>query len=211
MRSERSPRLSRAIRFGAAALLMAVPAIAFASGGAAAGAEHHDGIPLKEIALHAVNLGLLLGLLGYLARGKIGPALAARRQQIAHDIESAARAEAEAQAQLAEVTAKLAGFDAELERMRSEADRAAADEHRMIVAKAREDAETLRRAAERSLREEGERARAALRAEAARIAIDLATTAVVSQINEEDHKRLDREFLSSVGAGQTKAEGVHNG
>lgn len=211
MNSNTSSVATRAARFAFAALLIAAPAIAFASGGGAeAAAEHHDGIPLREIGLHAVNLGLLLGLLGFLARGKIGPALAARRAQIANDIDSAAKAEAEAQAQLDEVNQKLERFEAALESMRSEADRAATEEHKNIVSKAREDAEALRRGAERSLREEGERARAALRAEAARIAIDLATTAVVNQINEDDHKRLDREFLSSV-EGSASSEGVRNG
>lgn len=209
MNTNTSSTVQRALGLSFSGLLLLGPALAFAGGGGDAG--HHDGIPLKEIALHAVNLGLLFGLLGYLARGKIGPALAARRQQIALDIESAAKAEADAQAQLAEVNAKLAGFEADLQRLRAEADQAAADEHRAIVSKARDDAEALRRAAERSLREEGERARAALRAESARIAIDLATTAVVSQINEEDHQRLDREFLSSVSAAGAKGEGVHNG
>ena len=166
-----------AARVGLALLVLGGASVALAGGGGG----DHSGLPLKEIALHAVNLVVLLGVLGYFARGKIGPALDARRSQIAHDIEAAGKAEAE---------------------------RGAADEHAAIVRKAQEEAAGLRRAAARSIADEVERARTSLRAEAAKAAVELATRAVVDQINDQDHQRLDREFLGAVSGG---AQGVRNG
>jgi F0F1-type ATP synthase membrane subunit b/b' len=193
-----------AARVGLALLVLGGASVALAGGGGG----DHIGLPLKEIALHAVNLVVLLGVLGYFARGKIGPALDARRSQIAHDIEAAGKAEAEAKAQIDAIHHKLAGFEAELAALRSEAERGAADEHAAIVRKAQEEAAGLRRAAARSIADEVERARTSLRAEAAKAAVELATRAVVDQINDQDHQRLDREFLGAVSGG---AQGVRNG
>ncbi|MFM2244689.1 MAG: hypothetical protein RL071_763 [Pseudomonadota bacterium] len=193
-----------AARVGLALLVLGGASVALAGGGGG----DHSGLPLKEIALHAVNLVVLLGVLGYFARGKIGPALDARRSQIAHDIEAAGKAEAEAKAQIDAIHHKLAGFEAELAALRSEAERGAADEHAAIVRKAQEEAAGLRRAAARSIADEVERARTSLRAEAAKAAVELATRAVVDQINDQDHQRLDREFLGAVSGG---AQGVRNG
>lgn len=193
-----------AARVGLALLVLGGASAALAGGGGG----DHSGLPLKEIALHAVNLVVLLGVLGYFARGKIGPALDARRSQIAHDIEAAGKAEAEAKAQIDAIHHKLAGFEAELAALRAEAERGAADEHAAIVRKAQEEAAGLRRAAARSIADEVERARTSLRAEAAKAAVELATRAVVDQINDQDHQRLDREFLGAVSGG---AQGVRNG
>lgn len=191
---------------GLASLTVLLSASAAFAGG---GGGDHSGLPLKEIAQHAVNLALLLGLLGYLAKGKIGPALEARRAQIATDIEAATKAEAEAKAQIDAMHHKIAGFEAELAAMRADAEQRAVAEHAEIVQKARDEAESLRKAAARSIAEEAERARASLRAEAAAVAVDLAARAVMDQITDDDHQRLDREFLTAVGS--AGAQGVRNG
>ena len=205
MRSQTSTALSSVVApVGLALLVLGGASAAFAAGGGG----DHSGLPIKEIALHAVNLAVLFGVLGYFARGKIGPALEARRLQIAHDIEAAGKAEAEAKAQIDAIHHKLAGFEAELAALRADAERGAADEHATIVRKAQEEAAALRRSAARSIADEVERARASLRAEAAKAAVALATRAVVDQINDQDHQRLDHEFLGAVSGG---AQGVRNG
>jgi F0F1-type ATP synthase membrane subunit b/b' len=205
MRSQTSHALSSAVApVGLALLVLGGASAAFAGGGGG----DHSGLPIKEIALHAVNLVVLLGVLGYFARGKIGPALEARRMQIAHDIEAAGKAEAEAKAQIDAIHHKLAGFEAELAALRAEAERGAADEHAAVVRKAQDEATALRKSAARSIADEVERARASLRAEAAKAAVALATRAVVDQINDQDHQRLDHEFLGAVSGG---AQGVRNG
>jgi F0F1-type ATP synthase membrane subunit b/b' len=205
MRSQTSFALSSVVApVGLALLVLGGASAAFAGGGGG----DHSGLPIKEIALHAVNLVVLLGVLGYFARGKIGPALEARRMQIAHDIEAAGKAEAEAKAQIDAIHHKLAGFEAELAALRAEAERGAADEHAAIVRKAQDEATALRKSAARSIADEVERARASLRAEAAKAAVALATRAVVDQINDQDHQRLDHEFLGAVSGG---AQGVRNG
>ena len=189
--TQRTARIALAVGLG-----LALPGLAFAAGGG--GGEHHDEFPLKQIGFHALNLAFLLGLFAWLAKGKVGPALKARADQIAHAIRGASAAEAEAKARAAELESRLKGLDAEIARMKAEAAAGADKEHEGIVAQARRDAEQLSQNAARTIRDEAERARASLRAEAGKLALELATQQVAAQISEGDQDRLGGEFLSTV-------------
>ncbi len=175
---------------------LALPSLALASGDAAG--EHHDALPLKQMGFHALNLAILVGFFAWLARGKVGPALKARADQVAHAIRGASAAEAEAKARAAELEGRLKGLDQEIARLKAEAEVGAQKEHEGILAQAHRDAEQLAQNAARTIRDEAERARASLRAEAGKLAVELATQQVTVQISEADQDRLGGDFLSTV-------------
>ncbi len=182
----------------AAGLLM-VPGLALAAGGGG-DVAHTLEDSLIPMAFHAGNLVLLLGGLGFLLRGRIVTALAARSERIAREIQGAGAAEAEAKAKFEELSEKLDGFEATLAEMRKEADHLAEADRNELIARAEREVAAIQSGAKRSIRDEQLRATDALRAEAAKLAVGLAARQVSANIDENDHARLDGEFLKALGA-----------
>ncbi len=182
----------------AAGLLM-VPGLALAAGGGG-DVAHTLEDSLIPMAFHAGNLVLLLGGLGFLLRGRIVTALAARSERIAREIQGAGAAEAEAKAKFEELSEKLDGFEATLAEMRKEADHLAEADRNELIARAEREVAAIQSGAKRSIRDEQLRATDALRAEAAKLAVGLAARQVSENIDENDHARLDGEFLKALGA-----------
>ena len=185
-------------RLFAAGLMIGLPAVALAGGGGSDVAHTFED-SLKPMAFHAANLVMLLGLLAYLLAPRIKTALAARADQIARDIDGAGAAEAEAKEKFAALSAKLDGFEADLAKMRSETEALAQADRDALVARAHREVASIKEGVQRTIRDESSRATAGLRAEAARLAVGLAARRVTDQIGEEDHKRLDGEFLNVLG------------
>jgi F-type H+-transporting ATPase subunit b len=74
----------------------------------------------------------------------------------------------------------------------------AAKEHDSILARAEEDAARIAESAERSIRDETERARQALRREVAELSVDLAREKLSTEVNTDDQKRLAGDFIDTV-------------
>jgi F-type H+-transporting ATPase subunit b len=181
-----------------AAGVLLVPGVAAAGGGVA----HTLSESLVPMAFHAANLVLLLGGLGYLLKGRITVALAARADSIARDIDGAGAAEAEANARFEALSVKIDNFETVLADMRKEADHLADVDRVDLLGRAEREVASIKAGAERSIRDEQARASAALRAEAAKLAIGLAARQVANSINEDDHARLDGEFLKALDGGE---------
>jgi F-type H+-transporting ATPase subunit b len=84
--------------------------------------------------------------------------------------------------------------------MREEAEVAAASERDSIMARAEEDAARISESAERSIRDETERARQSLRREVAILSVDIARERLEKQVNADDQKRLAKDFVDTVKA-----------
>ncbi|MDP6931633.1 MAG: ATP synthase F0 subunit B [Myxococcota bacterium] len=169
---------------------------------ASSGGGHGDGgIPWADIVSHAVNLTLLLGVLIFLTRGKIKAALAERSASTKRDIDEANALRKEAQERFDELQTEIDGFEKKLEEMRSQAEERAEQDAAALMARADQDAERIRETAQRSIRDETTRARAALRREAAVLGVELAEKKVSSEFAEEDEARLAGEFLGKVSNG----------
>lgn len=172
------------------ALLFLIPT-AQAGGGGAGG-------DLNAIAYHALNLFMLIALLTFLLRGKIKDALANRAAGVKRDIDDSNQLRKDAQLRFAELEARLSGFEGELTKMREEAEVAAASERDSIMARAEEDAARISESAERTIRDETERARQALRREVAILSVDIARERLEKQVNADDQKRLAKDFVDTV-------------
>jgi F-type H+-transporting ATPase subunit b len=165
---------------------------AYASGG---GGDPPD---LNAIAFHAINAFLLIALLTYLLREKIRDALANRAAGVKREIDESNQARKDAAQQLEELESRLDGFETELEKMKTDAVDNAAKEHEAILARAEEDAARIAESAERSIRDETERARQALRQEVAELAVELARERLLAEVNTDDQNRLAGDFIDTV-------------
>ncbi len=155
----------------------------------------------QSLFFHVLNLAIMFGLMTWLLRGKIRDALANRAGQIKRDIDDSNKARKDATHRYEELEARLSGFERELARMREEAVVAAEKERAIILAEAEVDAERVKVAAGRTIRDETERARASLRREAAMLSIELARARLMSDVNADDQARLTEDFLKTVQSG----------
>ena len=97
---------------------------------------------LPKLAFHALNFAILVGLLFWLAGGKIKDALNNRATSIRVELDSAAKAKAEAQERFETLQSRLDSLDSQIKEMRAEAEAAAEQEREAIAARAERDANT---------------------------------------------------------------------
>lgn len=175
----------------------------------AAGDAHHDTFAdiWPKMAFHAFNLALLIGLIVWLAGGKIKDALRNRSTGIRVELDSAAKAKAEAKERFDALQSRLDSLDTQIKEMRVEAEAAAEQERAAIAARAERDAVMLRENAQRSIRDEVARARAELRREAVGLAVELAGEQLTAQITTERQAGLTSQFLNTV----QNSNGADNG
>lgn len=175
---------------------------------ATTGAEPNEHYMLKPLFWHLFNLALILGVIGYLARRPVLDAIKTRAHDIRKEITETARARDEARQRHEELGARLSKFEDEVAQMKAQAADDAKQEEQKLIERARTEAERIRQTAERSIRDEVTRAQIALRKEAVDLAVQLAEQTLRSEVGPDDHKRLARQFLDSIGNPTT---GTHHG
>jgi len=152
----------------------------------------------KLLAFSAINFTIFIVLMVRLARSPLRDFLVNRRRLVVDSMEEAARLKAAAERLRNEYEQKAAALDRVRDDLIAEVKAIAeADRKRALVA-AEEAAERMRRDAERTARSDLERARQELRAEAAKLAEELAREEVQRRLTEPDRKRLLQEFLARV-------------
>lgn len=189
------------LAIGIAMVTLAVPDLALAAEHAAAAGEEVQGaIPWTGLELHAFNLLLLLGVIGYFAGRKIRDGMRDRTTEIKHDIDESNRLRKEARERFEELEWRLAGFEERLGEMKADAEKQAEAERLAILERADQDGERLREAALRTIRSETARARMSLRQDAVALAMKLAEQRIVANVGPQDDIRLANEFFSEIDA-----------
>lgn len=171
-------------------LLVASPAAASEEGGG-----------LMEFVWEAGNLLLLLGVLFYLGRKPVLNYLSERRQRIQDNLANSERLLKEAEARLAEWNQKASKLDVEIEELRQMARERAEQERSQILEDARATADRIKRDAASGVDREVERAKQALRDEAADLSVELAGKLLQDHVTDGDRDRLVDEFVAEIEAG----------
>ncbi len=166
-----------------------------------------DGPDLNSIAYHALNFFLLVGLLTFLLRNKIRDALANRAARIRADIDTSNRLRKEAQQRFEDLESRLDGFEKQLDKMKKDAEVEARSEQEAILARAEEDSARIAESAQRSIRDETERARQALRREVAELSVGLAREKLSAAVTSDDQDRLAGNFIDTVKGKNGAANG----
>jgi F-type H+-transporting ATPase subunit b len=164
------------------------------------GAHHVDkAAQLKDFGWRVLNFALLLGILVYAIKiADVKGSLAARQSQIEKDLKDAQEGRAAAEAKLAEYTAKLSQATKEIDEIQAAIIREGEQEKERIIAEARTSAQRIAAQAAQSAEQETIKARSELRAEAARLAVELATGKLSGAIQKADHDRFVGEYLDKV-------------
>jgi F-type H+-transporting ATPase subunit b len=164
-------------------------------------AASEEGGGLMEFVWEAGNLLLLLGVLVYLGRKPVLNYMSERRLRIQDNLASSERLLKEAEARLSEWNQKASKLDVEVEELRQMARERAEQEKAQILEDARVTAERIKRDAASGVDREVERAKQALRDEAADLAVELAGKLLQEQVTDGDRDRLVDEFVAEIEAG----------
>jgi F-type H+-transporting ATPase subunit b len=165
----------------------------------AAAAEEGHG--LMDFVWEAGNLLLLLGVLVYLGRKPVLNYLSERRLRIQDNLANSERLLKEAEARLSEWTQRAARLDDEVQELHRLASERAEQEKAQILEDARATAERIKRDAASGVDREVERAKQALRDEAADLAVELAGKLLQEHVSDGDRDRLVDEFVAEIEAG----------
>lgn len=169
---------------------------------AAGGAGGHGVTPeqLKDLGWRALNFAVLAAILVWaIKKANMKGALADRQAQIEKNLTEARVAREAAEAKLKEYTEKLAAANQEVDQLRAAMLQEAEAEKERIVVEARLAAEKIAQQAVQAADQEVLKARSELRAEASRLAVELAAGKLAGAVQKADHDRFVQEYLGKVG------------
>lgn len=177
--------------------VLLLPALALASGGE--GGHADSGVVLKDFIWRCVNFAVMVGLLGYFVSKPIRNGLQNRRTDIEKALADATAAREAAEAKAHEYQEKLAKAAAEIDTIYAAIRREGELERDKILASSKEMAAKIEQEADAKASSAVARARLELRAEAARLAVELAEELLAKNVTAADQKRLVDEYMQKVG------------
>jgi F-type H+-transporting ATPase subunit b len=197
MSSDRSKKIVFSLVCIAVVTLAA--SVGFASEGGE-GAHHVDkAAQMKDFGWRVLNFAVLVGILVWaLKKANVKGSLTDRQAQIEKDLKDAKTAREAAEAKLAEYSGKLDQASKEIDELHAAIIREGEQEKARIIAEARSAAEKIVAQAALSAEQETLKARNELRAEAARLAVEIASGKLAGAIQKNDHDRFVGEYLDKV-------------
>lgn len=180
--------------------------------------DDHDGVPnwrdpttgaepntssyeVRNVAFHAFNFLLLLGLAVAFVRRPVLDTFRSRALGIRTELTESARRRDEAHQRHQELLARLDQIETEVKAMEAEAEVDAQREEAKLIERAQREAARIVEQAERNIRDETRRAQHELRAEAVELAVQLARATLAEGVTKKDQQALARDFLSSISEG----------
>jgi len=177
--------------------VVATVTVAFASG---EGGHHADsGVLLKDFIWRCLNFAVTLGILIYFVSKPLKNGLKGRTEGIAKQLEEAQQIRSAAEAKFAEYDEKLNKAEAEIDLIAAELKKEGELEREKTIANAKEQAEKIKKDAEKSAAFEIARARAELQQEAAHLAVQLTEGLLKQHVNEKDQGNMVDEYMKKVG------------
>jgi F-type H+-transporting ATPase subunit b len=195
--TDRSKKILVPLAYISAIVLLA--STGFASEGGE-GAHHVDNAAqMKDFGWRVLNFAVLLGIIVWaLKKADLKGSLAARQAEIGKSLKDAEAARDAAEAKLREYSVKLDQASKEIDELHAAIIREGEQEKSRIIAEANSAAEKIVAQAALSAEQETVKARNELRAEAARLAVEIATGKLTGAIQKNDHDRFVGEYLDKV-------------
>jgi F-type H+-transporting ATPase subunit b len=179
--------------------LVALAAAGFAAEGGE-GAHHVDTAKqMKDFMWRCIDFGVLVAIVVWaLKKADVKGSLKARRDGIEKALKEAVLAREAAEKKMAEYEGKLVRANEEIEAISAAIREEGVREKERIIAEATVTAEKIKEQARNTADQEIVKARAELRAEASRLAVQLAEQTLKEKINKDDQDRLVGEYLTKV-------------
>ena len=146
----------------------------------------------------SVNFVLLIILLVLVARKPISAGLRQRSESIEVSLETSQQALTLAQKKFDDIQVQLDNMSNRIVEMEAEAKEEAKALQEEMRRKGEQDSQRLRNAADHAIRDELERSKKALKAEAVELAMELAVDTLGKKMNEADHQRLSQDFVNHL-------------
>ncbi|MBV5341360.1 MAG: ATP synthase F0 subunit B [Deltaproteobacteria bacterium] len=197
MVTDRSKKIIITLAYISAIVLLATAGFASEGG---EGAHHVDsGAQMKDFGWRVFNFAVLVAIIIWsLKKANIKGSLAARQADIEKSLKDAEAARDAAEAKLREYGVKLDQASKEIDELHAAIVREGEQEKARIIAEANTAAEKIVAQAALSAEQETVKARNELRAEAARLAVEIATGKLTGAILKNDHDRFVGEYLDKV-------------
>jgi F-type H+-transporting ATPase subunit b len=197
MVSNRTKKIALSLAY--IAVIIFVANAGFASEGGGGAHKPDGGAQMKDFGWRIFNFVVLVGILWFaLKKADVKGSLAARQAQIEKDLKDAQEGRAAAEAKLAEYSGKLSQATKEIDELQAAIIREGEQEKERIIAEAKIAAQKIAAQAAQSAEQETVKARSELRAEAARLAVEIASGKLTGAIKKADHDRFVGEYLDKV-------------
>lgn len=198
MVSDRSKKIIITLAYISAIVLLASAGFA-SEGGEGAHHADHAAAQMKDFGWRVLNFAVLAGIIVWaLKKADVKGSLAARQAGIEKSLKDAESARDAAEAKLREYSVKLDQASKEIDELHAAIVREGEQEKNRIIAEANSAAEKIVAQAALSAEQETVKARNELRAEAARLAVEIATGKLAGAIQKNDHDRFVGEYLDKV-------------
>jgi F-type H+-transporting ATPase subunit b len=164
------------------------------------GAHHVDtAAQMKDFAWRCLDFAALAAIAVWgIKKADLKGTLAARRTGIERTLKEAVEAKEAAEKKFAEYTLRLDQANKEIESISANMKREGELEKERIIAEARIAADRIKAQAESAAAQEVLKAKGELRAEAARLAVEIAEQKIVKNITKGDQDKLVGEYISKV-------------
>lgn len=178
-----------------------VLAVSVLSASAAFASGHADsGAVMKDFIWRVINFAVLIAIVVWgLKKANLKGSLADRQANIEKNLNEARAARDAAEAKLREYTDKIDKANLEIEQLRAGMMQDAELEKQRIIKEANEAALKIANQARQSAEQEVIKARVVLQAEAARLAVELASGKLSAAVQKADHDRFVQDYLGKVG------------
>ena len=179
------------------AITLGLAAVGFAEEG---GAHHVDtAAQMKDFAWRCLDFAALAAIaIWAIKKADVKGTLAARRTGIERTLKEAVEAKEAAEKKFAEYSQRLDQANKEIEVISANMRREGELEKERIIAEAKEAAARIKAQAESAAAQEVLKAKGELRAEAARLAVEIAEQKIVKNIAKGDQDKLVGEYISKV-------------
>ncbi len=198
MVSDRTKKIILTLAYISAIVLVASAGFASEGGEGAHHADHAAG-QMKDFGWRVLNFAVLAAIIVWaLKKADVKGSLAARQAEIEKSLKDAEAARDAAEVKLCEYGVKLDQASKEIDELHAAIVREGEQEKNRIIAEANSAAEKIVAQAALSAEQETVKARNELRAEAARLAVEIATGKLTGAIQKNDHDRFVGEYLDKV-------------